>query len=56
MPSTARVSDRNSADGRQEFDKLGVNTSLLAFNISSVDEELSAVRFEEGNVFFSFLS
>jgi hypothetical protein len=56
MPSTARVSDRNSADGRQELDKLGVNTSLLAFNISSVDEELSAVRFEEGNVLFSCLS
>jgi hypothetical protein len=52
MPSTARVGDRDSADGRQEFDKLGVNTSLLAFDISSMDEELSAVRFEECDVFF----
>ena len=52
MPSTARVGDRDSADGRQEFDKLGVNTSLLAFDISSMDEELSAVRIEECDVFF----
>jgi len=52
MSSTARISDRDSADGRQEFDKLGVNTSLLALDIGSVDEELGAVRFEEGNVFF----
>jgi hypothetical protein len=52
MPSTARISDRNSADGRQELDKLSVNTSLLAFDISSMDEEFRAVRFEEGDVFF----
>jgi hypothetical protein len=53
MPSAARVSDRDSADGRQEFDKLGVNTSLLAFNVGSVDEEFSTVRFKECDVFFS---
>jgi hypothetical protein len=56
MPPTARVSDGNSADGRQEFDKLGVNTSLLAFDIGSVDEELCTVRFEKSDVFFSSLS
>ena len=55
MPSTASISDRNSADGRQEFDKLGVNTSLLAFNIGSMDEEFRAVRFEESDVFFGGL-
>jgi hypothetical protein len=52
MPSTARISDRNSADGRQEFHKLSVDTSLLALNISSMDEEFRTVRFEERDVFF----
>lgn len=56
MPTTARVSDRDSADGRQEFDKLSVDTSLLAFNISSMDEEFRAVWFEESNIFFGSLS
>ena len=52
VPSTARVSDRDSTDGRQEFDKLGVDTSLLAFDIRGVNEEFRTVRFEECDVFF----
>jgi hypothetical protein len=51
MPSTARVSDGNGADGRKELDELGIDTSLLAFDISGMNEELCAVRFEKRDVF-----
>lgn len=56
MPTAARVSDRDSANGRQEFDKLSVDTSLLSFNISSMDEEFGAVRFKKRDVFCWCLS
>lgn len=51
MPTAARVSDRDSANRRQEFDKLSVDTSLLAFNIRSMDEEFRTVRFKKRDVF-----
>ena len=51
VASTACICNRNGTDGRQELNKLGVDTSLFALDVGSVNQELCAVRLEEGDVF-----
>jgi hypothetical protein len=55
VAATTRVRNRNSADGRQELDELGVDAGLLAFDVRGVDQEFGAVWLEEGDVFLVLL-
>ena len=54
IASAACVGDGNGADGGQELNQLGVDTSLLAFDVRGVDQEFCAVRLEESDVFWSY--
>lgn len=52
MASTTSICDGNGANGRQELHELSVDTGLFAFDVRGVDQELCAVRLEQGDVFF----